>query len=107
MGRNIDGRDLKSCQRLFESRIIALKQHLHRNKEKNQILKFVYNEQRNNIMRVGNELLQKYNLNAQTEEQHKITSKRFAKADINFHHKKFTSKVMHGYFNRIIEKENK
>ena len=53
MGRNIDGRDLKSCQRLFESRIIALKQHLHRNKEKNQILKFVYNEERNNIMRVG------------------------------------------------------
>ena len=32
IGRNIGGRGLKSCQRLFESRIIALKQHLHRNK---------------------------------------------------------------------------
>ena len=25
----------------------------------------------------------------------------------NFHHKKFTSKVMHGYFNRTIEKDQK
>ena len=105
IGRNTDGRDLKSCQRLFESRIIA-KQQLHHNKERNQILKFVYNEERNNIMRVGDELLQKCDLNAQTEEQHRITSKRFTKVDINFHHKKFSSKVMHGYFKRIIEKEN-
>ena len=43
IGRNIGGRGLRSCQRLFESRIIALKQHLHRNKERNQILNFVYN----------------------------------------------------------------
>ena len=32
IGRNIGGRGLRYCQRLFESRIIALKQHLHRNK---------------------------------------------------------------------------
>ena len=38
IGRNIGGGDLRSCQRLFQSRIIALKQHLHRNKEKKQIL---------------------------------------------------------------------
>ena len=106
IGRNIGGRGLRSCQRLFESRIIALKQHLHRNKERNQILNFVYDEERN-IIRVGDELLQKYNLNVQNEEQPKITSKRFTKADTNFHHEKFTSKVMHGYFNRTIEKDQK
>ena len=61
--------------------MIALKQHLHRNKERNQILNFVYNEERNNIIRVGDELLQKYDLNVQNEEQPKITSKRFTKAD--------------------------
>ena len=107
IGRNIGGRGLKSCQRLFESRIIALKQHLHHSKERNQILNFVYDEERNNILRVGDELLQKYDLNDQNEEQPKITSKRFTKADTNFHHKKFTSKVMHGYFNRTIEKDQK
>ena len=32
IGQNIGGRGLRYCQRLFESRIIALKQHLHRNK---------------------------------------------------------------------------
>ena len=81
IGLNIGGRGLRSCQRLFESRIIALKQHLHRNKERNQILNFVYDEERNNIIRVGDELLQKYDLNVQNEEQPKITSKRFTKAD--------------------------
>ena len=107
IGRNIGGRGIKSCQRLFESRIIALKQLLHRSKERNQILNFVYDEGRNNILPVGDELLQKYDLNDQNEEQPKITSKRFTKAGTNFHHDKFTSKVMHGYVNRTIEKTRK
>ena len=66
MGRNIGGRGLRSCQHLFESRIIALKQHLHRNKERNQILNFVYN----NIIWVGDELLQKYEKQSKTTENH-------------------------------------
>ena len=70
-------------------------------------MNFVYDEERNNIIRVGDELLQKDDLNVQNEEQPKITSKRFTKADTNFHHKKFISKVMHGYFNRTIEKDQK
>ena len=107
IGLNIGGRGLRSCQRLFESRIIALKQHLHRSKERNQILNFVYDEERNNIIRFGDEHPQKYDLNVENKEQPKITSKRFTKADTNFHHKKFTSKVMHGYFNRTIEKDQK
>ena len=70
-------------------------------------MNFVYNEERNNIIRVGDELLQKHDLNVQNEEQPKITNKRFTKADTNFHHKKFTSKVMHGYFSRTIKKDQK
>ena len=63
IGRNIGGRGLRSCRRLFESRIIALKQHLHHNKERNQNLNFVYNGERNNIIRVSDELLQKFDVN--------------------------------------------
>ena len=107
IGQNIGGRGLRSCQLLFEGRIIAFKQHLHRSKERNQILNFVYDEERNNIIRFGDEHPQKYDLNIQNKEQPKITSKRFTKADTNFHHKKFTSKIMHGYFNRTIEKDQK
>ena len=106
MGQSLCGRGLRSYQRLFESRIIASKQHLHCNKERNQILNFVYNEKHNDIW-VGNELLQKYDLNVQNKEQPKITSKKFTKADTNFYHKKFTSKVMHGYFNSPIKKYQK
>ena len=110
IGRNLGGRGLRSCQRLFESRIITLKQHLHRNKDRNQIMNYVYNEENNNnnnIMRVGNELLQKYDLTSDNEEQPKTTSKIFTKADTKFHYEKYTSKIMHGYFNRIIEKDRK
>ena len=84
-----------------------MKQHLRRNKERNQILNFVYNGECNNNIRVGDELLQEYDLIVQNEEQPKITSKRFTEADTNFHLKKFTSKVMHDYFNRTIEKDQK
>ena len=58
-------------------------------------------------MRVGNELLQKYDLTSDNEEQPKTTSKRFTKADTKFYYEKYTSKIMHGYFNRIIEKDRK
>ena len=58
IAQKIGGRGLRSCQRLFESRIIALEQHLHHNKERNQILNFVYKEE-HNIIQVGDELLQK------------------------------------------------
>ena len=107
IGQNIGGRGLRSCQRLFEGRIIAFKQHLHRSKERNQILNFVYDEERNNIIRFGDEHPQKYDLNIENKEQPKITSKRFTKADTNFHREKLTSKVMHGYCNRTIEKDQK
>ena len=32
---------------------------------------------------------------------------KFTKSDTNFHHNKFTSKVLHGYFNGTIEKDQK
>ena len=96
IGQNLGGRGLRSCQHLFESRIIALKQHLHRNKDQDQIMNYVYNK-----------LLQKSDLTSDNEEQPKTTSKRFTKADTKFHYEKYTSKIMHGYFNRIIEKDRK
>ena len=49
----------------------------------------------------------KYDINVQNEEQPKIINKRFIIAETNFHQKKFTSKVMHGYFNRTIGKDQK
>ena len=58
IAQKIGGRGLRSCQRLFESRIIALEQHLHHNKERNQILNFVDKEE-HNIIQVGDELPQK------------------------------------------------
>ena len=62
-------------------------------------MNYVYNEVNNNIIRVGNELLQKYDLTSDNEKQPKSATKRFVKADTKFHYAKYTSKIMHGYFN--------
>ena len=70
-------------------------------------MNYVYNEENNNIIRVGNELLQKKDLTSDNEEQSKTTSKRFTKEDTKFHYEKYTSKNMNGYFNRTIEKDEK
>ena len=105
IGRNVGGRGLRSCQGLFESRIVALKQHLHRSKNRNQIMNYVYCAEIDNIIRVGNELIQKYNIVPENEEMPKATSKKFSKEDTKSQYQKYSSKVMHGYFNRTIEKD--
>ena len=70
-------------------------------------MNFACDEERNNVIRVDDELLQKYDLNVQNEEQPNIPSKRFTKVGTIFHHKKITSRVMHGYFSRTIERDQK
>ena len=43
-------------------------------------MNYVFNEECNNIIRVGNELMQQYNITNNNEEQPKVFSKRFSKA---------------------------
>ena len=107
IGRNLGGRGLRSCQRLFESRIISLKQHLHRNKNRNQIMNYVYNEESNNIIRIGNELLQKYDFTSDNEEQPKTTSKRFTKTDTKFHYENILLKLCMATLTKQLKKTEK
>ena len=67
----------------------------------------VFNVECNAIIRVGNELMQQYNITKNIEEKPKVIAKRYSKADTNFHHKKCKAKVMHGYFTRILEKDQR
>ena len=51
-----NGRGLKSVQTAFECRIVSLSKHLERNKDRNELMNFVYNSELENSIRVGTSL---------------------------------------------------
>ena len=51
--------------------------------------------------------MQQYNITNTHEKQSKDFSKRLLKADTNFHHEKYKAKVMHGYFTRTLETDQR
>ena len=69
-------RGLKSVQILFESRVVALRKHLTQIASRSNILKFVYESEQNNILRIGSELLINSNLEDDFEERPKMISQK-------------------------------
>ena len=62
MQKSFGGRGLRQVQSSYESRIIAIRQHLIKNLHRNSVLEYIYEKETNDILRVGQELLQKYNI---------------------------------------------
>ena len=76
MGEGGGVRGLKSVQILFESRVVALRKHLTQIASRSNILKFVYESEQNNILRIGSELLINSNLEDDFEERPKMISQK-------------------------------
>ena len=83
---------------MLENRIISLRQHLNSIAERSEVLKFVYESELNNIIRVGGELLNRCNLENDLEETPKEISKKFYQKEQEQHIEKYKNKKMHGYF---------
>jgi len=81
MQKQFGGRGLRQVQSSYESRIIAIRQHLLRNSEQNNSLEYIGEKESNGILRLGQELLQKYNIISNRNEAPKSVSKKFTKAD--------------------------
>ena len=62
MQKSFGGRGLRQVQSSYGSRIIAIRQHLINNLHRNSALEYIYEKETNDILRVGQELLQKYNI---------------------------------------------
>ena len=62
MQKSFAGRGLSQVQSSYERRIIATRQHLIKNLHRNSIWQYIYEKETNDILRVGQELLQKYNI---------------------------------------------
>ena len=69
-------RGLKLVQILFESRVVALRQHLTQIASRSSILKLMYESEQKNILRIGSELLINSNLEDDFEERPKIISQK-------------------------------
>ena len=75
ISRKSGGRGLKSMKILFESRILALRQHLRQSRERSDILTCMYESEETNIVRLGNELLQSHEIQDDHDETAKAVSK--------------------------------
>ena len=101
--RKDGGRGIKSVESLFESRTLSIRQHLLRNKSRNAILTYICNKENNEIVRVGKEIVMKYEMVDNIEDALKQMSKRYFVKQRKDLEKRYTEKVMHGYFKRKLE----
>ena len=75
------GRGLRQVQSSYESCIIAIRQHLIKDLHRNSVLEYIYEKETNDILRIGQKLLQKYNILSNPNEPPKSVSRKFTKAD--------------------------
>ena len=106
MQKSFAGRGLSQVQSSYERRIIATRQHLIKNLHRNSIWQYIYEKETNDILRVGQELLQKYNILSNPNEPPKSVSRKFTKADQTSERDNFVQKPLHGYFYKQIDKDD-
>ena len=106
MQKSFRGRGLRQVQSSYESRIIAIRQYLIKNLHRNSVLEYIYEKETNDILRVGQELLQKYNILSNPNEPPKSVSRKFTKADQSSKRDNFVQEPLHEYFYKQMDKDN-
>ena len=98
-----EGQRLKMVPRMFESRVITVAQYLTINRNYSNTIKFVYDQEQQNVLRIQQKLLECYNVKHYETSTLKYLSEQFMKADLIAQKEKYTAKVMHGYYERKID----
>ena len=100
--RSQGGRGIKMIARMFESRIITIGQYLTIKSNYSNVMKFVCEQEQQNIIRLQHKLLESYNIQPDETLTPKHLRKQFMKADLTAQRERYTLKVMHGYYERKI-----
>ena len=103
--RSERGRGLKSSVRMYESRIGSVVQHLELNKSHNTSLQFAAEQEQNNIVLLKEKLLGNYEIEWEDNTTPRNSSKVFIKADIESQRRRYSAKVMHGYYEKKLEQD--
>ena len=99
--RSQGDRGLKMVARVFENRVVAVGQYLMINSSRSNIIKFVYEQEQQNIIQIQQKLLECYNMEHDKTSSPKYLSKQFMKADLLAQKENYTAKVMRGNLIRI------
>ena len=106
--RKLNGRGLiKPVQEAFDSRIVSLRQHLTHCHTRNLLMSEVYHQTSCNILRVGKELLDSYDINENIEMSPRVIGQIYLQEAIKEKEKLYSEKVMHGYIRRKLDKDVK
>ena len=105
--RNLGGRGLRQIQRVFESRIISIRQYLLRNRNRNTNIAYICVEEKDNLLRLGENLLQTYEIDTNLNQNPKTVSKLYAKADMKAQMERFKEKQLHGYISTKLDRDVK
>ena len=80
VSRSNGGRGINQIRTLYESRIIAVRQHLLRNNNRSNLIQYIVNSEEQDIIRVGKELLDLQHINDDINKQPRLISKTFTKS---------------------------
>ena len=103
--RNLGGRGLRQIQRVFESCIISIRQYLRRNRNRNTNIAYICAEEKDNSLRLGENLPQTYEIDTNLNQNPKTVSKLYAKADLKAQMERLKEKQLHGYISTKLERD--
>ena len=96
------GRGLKSIKLAYECRIISIRQHLLNSTHRNHYLKCVVKHEQDKTMRVGKELLDRFEIEDKRTLTPKATSQKYLKSSLEHMKTQYLQKPLHGYVSKYI-----
>ena len=105
--RSEGARGLKAIQTAYEFRIVSLKHHLTRSKDRTQLLLTVCQSEENENGRVAGELCSKYDTTASQNELPRSVGQKYSRSKYKQNISYDQNKVMHGYIAKSIENDPK
>ena len=102
--RKSGGRGLRSIKVMFETRLVALRQHLTHNR--NEIMHYINKSETVNILRVANDLMNRQNIEDNENDHPRKISSKYVKMSRKNPNDRYINKKMHGHFREQLEKNN-
>ena len=100
--RKMGGRGLKSIKLVYECRIISIHQHLLNSTHRNHYLKCVVKHEKDKTMRVGKELLDRFEIEDKSTLTPKATSQKYLKSSLEHMKTQYLQKPLHRYVSKYI-----
>ena len=91
---------------MFESRLVALHQHLTHSKNGNKIMHYIHESEIDKILTVANDLINSQNIEDNESDYPRKISSKYVKLSCKNLNERYINKKMHGYFRKQLEKDN-